>query len=401
MVKKCKEEGCNKQPTFGNEGGKTEYCAEHKKEGMIDVINKRCKDCNKIPGYGFEGGKAEYCADHKKERMINVKDKRCKEDECGKIPFFGNKGGKAGYCAEHKKEGMIDVKNKRCKDCNKQPVFGNKGGKAEYCGDHKKEGMIDVKNKKCKEEGCDKQPLYGNKGRKAEYCNDHKKEGMIDVKSKKCKEEGCNKQPSCGNEGGKAEYCVEHKKEGMVNVVSKRCESCNLFIVTSPRKFCSYCNPNSTKYQKTKEMEVVNFLKENNIEFNHNKSIGFVCGNYRPDILIDCSYHYIIVEVDENQHCQYSESCEIARMNNIYISQDLPCIFLRYNPDTYQRKGETERLTKKKRLSILLDTIEYHQENIPKTKMIFKYLFYDCDCDKCNYIHDKTDYEYNIIYNSY
>ena len=41
MVKNCLE--CKKQPVFNKEGeSKPLYCSEHKKEGMVDVKNKRC-----------------------------------------------------------------------------------------------------------------------------------------------------------------------------------------------------------------------------------------------------------------------------------------------------------------------------------------------------------------------
>ena len=55
----CTEEGCMKRPSYNHEGEKTPlYCGTHKKEGMIDVINKRCNGylcdtfaINKYDGY--------------------------------------------------------------------------------------------------------------------------------------------------------------------------------------------------------------------------------------------------------------------------------------------------------------------------------------------------------------
>jgi hypothetical protein len=43
MVKKCKEDNCNKQPVFNFINEKYGiYCKIHKKENMINVIDKKC-----------------------------------------------------------------------------------------------------------------------------------------------------------------------------------------------------------------------------------------------------------------------------------------------------------------------------------------------------------------------
>jgi hypothetical protein len=38
----------------------------------------------------------------------------------------------------------------------------------------------------------------------------------------------------------------------------------------------------------------------------------------RPDILIDCGTHVIIVEVDENCHKSYESTCENKRICALY-----------------------------------------------------------------------------------
>ena len=59
----------------------------------------------------------------------------------------------------------------------------------------------------------------------------------------------------------------------------------------------------------------------------------------RPDRMYDCKTHFVIVEVDENQHkgkrssCSRGEAGELARMNNIQVATGMNCIFLRFNPD--------------------------------------------------------------------
>jgi hypothetical protein len=57
---RCKGDNCNKLPYYNNEGEKPAiYCRLHKKDGMIDVKNKRCKFplCGIIVSNNYEG----YC----------------------------------------------------------------------------------------------------------------------------------------------------------------------------------------------------------------------------------------------------------------------------------------------------------------------------------------------------
>lgn len=57
----------------------------------------------------------------------------------------------------------------------------------------------------------------------------------------------------------------------------------------------------------------------------------------RPDFMFDTlnHTHYVIVEVDENQHSGRLEACECTRMVNITQSNQRPTLFIRYNPDEY------------------------------------------------------------------
>jgi hypothetical protein len=61
---------------------------------------------------------------------------------------------------------------------------------------------------------------------------------------------------------------------------------------------------------------------------------------YRPDFLFDCITHYLILEVDENQHKLYEWFCEQIRMLNLCQALGSSrggkrTVFLRYNPDGY------------------------------------------------------------------
>jgi hypothetical protein len=70
---KCSHENCDTQPCYGKSGTKiAEYCKTHALPGYVDVKNKKCAEtgCCTRPCYGMPGYSPEYCAKHKKEGMI-------------------------------------------------------------------------------------------------------------------------------------------------------------------------------------------------------------------------------------------------------------------------------------------------------------------------------------------
>lgn len=61
MPSECIDACCTKRACFGVEGTKTaDFFPDHKKEGMMDVVRKRCghPGCDKLPTFGVEGSKA-------------------------------------------------------------------------------------------------------------------------------------------------------------------------------------------------------------------------------------------------------------------------------------------------------------------------------------------------------
>lgn len=124
---------------------------------MVDIRHKTCIDCDVRPSFNIEGSKTPlYCKTHKKDDMIDVVQKKtC--IECKKHPHYNKYGeSTALYCAIHRKEGMVNVMSKSCLECNKMPCYNFIGKKSGlYCSNHKKDGMVDVKNNKtCKSELC-------------------------------------------------------------------------------------------------------------------------------------------------------------------------------------------------------------------------------------------------------
>lgn len=165
----------------------------------------------------------------------------------------------------------------------------------------------------------------------------------------------------------------------MDDVVNKRCASCGLFIVIKKPHLCSYCNPFTSKRRKTRETEILDLLNATSDlpRFIHDKSIGFACGNFRPDFLFgNFGTHCVVLEVDEDQHKSYDPECERIRMINIVNSQVLPCVFIRYNPDAFHVDGKTIRVDKTTRHRILIETLrEYFVHDSEISKIV--YLYYD------------------------
>jgi hypothetical protein len=382
---------------------------------MIDVINKKCKEenCNKQPYFNLPNKKTGiYCSIHKEINMVNVIEKRkCKEKNCNKQPLFNLPNEKTGiHCSIHKKENMVNVIEKRkciVENCNKQPQFNLENEKKGiYCSIHKEINMVNVIGKrKCKEENCNKESSYGYSNKNFEYCAEHKKENMINIKTKRCKENNCSIiGPKFNLPNTKVGlYCSKHKKENMINIKDKMCLQCKITYSNPNHKYKGYCvrcfifkfpNEKISRNYKVKEVIMTDFIKS---EFKDeimifDKQTGG-CSKRRPDCYIDKFTHIIIIECDENQH--KDTSCENKRTMELF--QDFnsrPIIFIRFNPDAYQKDDKKilssfkmhktldvpmirERKEWQNRLNLLKETINKWLTKIPQKEVTNEYLFYN------------------------
>ena len=309
--------------------------------------------------------------------MININSKQCAVEGCTTQPSFAVEGDPAKYCKTHAEEGMKSVRNKQCavEGCETRPSYGLEGGPATHCAPHAEEAMVDVVSKRCAVNGCDTIPVFGVEGEHATHCAPHAEEGMINVNAKQCAIDGCTTQPSFGVKKGPATHCAPHAEEGMVDVKSKKCASCGLFIVPKAPHLCAYCNP--SKRQKTREIKIKALLEATPDLGTpiHDKPIGGDCGKYRPDFRYDSLTHFVVVEVDEDQHKGYDPECERIRMINIVQAVGMRCVFVRYNPDTFKIDGKTIRVYEKKRHDLLLRTIREWMTSPPTADVV--YLYYD------------------------
>ena len=434
--KRCKYIDCKKIPSYGKVNSKlAEYCKEHSPADYVNVKDKRCKyiDCKKQPHFGKNNSKlAEYCKEHSPVDYVNVKDKRCKYIDCKKQPVYGKVNSKlAEYCKIHSPADYVNVTSKRCKyiDCKKQPVYGKVNSKlAEYCKIHSPADYVDVKHKRCKYIDCKKRPYFGKVNSKlAEYCKEHSPADYVDVKNKRCKHDGCNVRASYGLLFKEKTHCARHRKnnefkknnpkctecknmpfytdkkdnyplrcedhfiEGDVNIIETNCSNCNLLYYISEGNMCNDCNTyRIRKYEHKKEIEIKQMFDENDIKYDsHDKIVKDSCLKYRPDFVIDCITHFIVIEVDENQHKSYEQTCEKARMLNLAQGfGGAPVVFIRYNPDSYKNHlGKNSRIGKKTRFNRLLQCVKSCKNYQPKKLFNIIYLYYDGD-DNTNEIQE-------------
>ena len=207
----------------------------------------------------------------------------------------------------------------------------------------------------------------------------------------KCNEKDC--LLTCKNKSN-----LKRHLSGFHDIGEKRCEYCysnvnSLISFTDPKTkikndICRKCYKTSAGYSSRIEKEIVEYLKNNNrispyIVLEDKILKGNKCNTKRrPDLLLSSSSeHYIIVEIDENQHQGYDKRCEEGRMNEIldeipdgYVS------IIRWNPHKYKTEGKQKN--KKERMEILVNLIiKISEMELKNDKDLIRvyYCFYDKD----------------------
>ena len=375
---------------------------------MINVKSKKCIQCEKIPSFNFENKKvAIYCADHKKENMIDLCNKMC--IECDKRATFNFKGETNYlYCADHKKFDMVNIKSKKCLNCDKIPSFNFKDEKiAIYCNEHKEKNMINIKSKKCK---CGVGTSYNYIGYSPICCAKCKDPKMVSHPLKKCE---CKKLATKIKDS--IFYCDVHAAEDALDIH----EICTICYNKTEigKQVCDDCSTKISDPIKLhlKELQVHRHLENSGIDiYSYDKTVGE--SRKRPDFVIKYDDNQIIVvECDEFQHQRttYTCECEIVRMKQIYFDLFKPTkirdteedacaasdnteemenklLFIRYNPDNY--KSESVPFTTMQKLDYLARYIQEFDFDEMETGLYVKYLFYDMfiptdsayDLDKIN-----------------
>lgn len=392
---KCIVDDCTISANYNVKGSPAIYCSKHANDITINqngvgnlpnqirnVRTKLCEykfkdglDCIKIALYGFN--KKQFCLSHLEEGMYKLsKDKKCKEDGCTITPSYGMENSISEYCKSHATENMIQLYQKCIIDnCNKRARYNNintKGSK--YCSVHKTDDMKDNTKKICIEDDCTEEAVYNVKyNNQGIYCSSHKKENMCSNKNKICKHGDCLTEAYFGTRDDQRQYCLEHADTTI-----------HFNYHNQPQEYWKDIENNKLN----KEKKVKKFLKKNNIKFEYNKKIKNSPDGYRPDFLLSYPNHYIIIEVDENQHKRkdYTDINEQKRYQSIITNLKKPVLFIRINTDYYWTNNNREYTKLKNKLNVLLTIIAQYENYINETKCI--YLYYDCNCvEPCNHIH--------------
>jgi hypothetical protein len=153
--------------------------------------------------------------------------------------------------------------------------------------------------------------------------------------------------------------------------------------VLNEKELCVYCEPeNFTKFRLFKQKKVENLLKARKIKYEQTDQMvdKGECGKERPDFMMDCGTHKVILEVDEHQHQGRACECEQTRMVNLTYSIGMPVVFIRYNPDSYKIKGKKIQKPEKERHDTLVRWIRYYMKTAPKNKEEYLrvvYMYFD------------------------
>lgn len=401
----CKHGGCNKRASYGPKHSTPIFCATHKQQDHVNDTSKKCEypTCDIIASYGFNK-KRRWCKEHKQTGAIDILNacKQCSNSDCRKRASFGPKGGNPIYCAKHCESEHVDLVSKKCSadDCYKQPHFGPPGGKPTTCASHKEHGFVELINKLCQHTNCNTRANYGKLFGPPIHCFKHKQKNDYKGKERKpkCVSDKCKARPAyTDDESNYPKRCEDHKLEDDVNVVEQKCVTCGIenMINTATGK-CNNCTAFMQVKQgrrKYKEDVIAALFDEHKIELTHDKIPVGSCNKYRPDFVIDCGTHFVIIEVDEHQHSGYQCECEQARMIN--VCQDLgggmPVTFIRYNPDDYKAANGKwiRRKNKAPRHKKLMDVVKSCMQHMPDHLLGVIYLYYNG--------HDDNKLDINII----
>ena len=169
----CSEALCSRRSAFMDiEDNSRRWCAKHRNATSVaSTFVRRCKfdGCEKQPSYGEKRGQPVFCREHKLPEHLNVNSRKCEAPGCNIRPYFAPPGAKRGrFCRAHKEEGHIDVVSLRCsvEGCLRQRVYSSpltEGGPLpRYCATHKGLKDVDKRTKRCSfGEGCQAVAVFG------------------------------------------------------------------------------------------------------------------------------------------------------------------------------------------------------------------------------------------------
>lgn len=136
--------------------------------------------------------------------------------------------------------------------------------------------------------------------------------------------------------------------------------------------------------QKREEEKVSACLKSAGIDFAREHFVSFECwkGTFaRADFVVLGNGGVVLIEVDEGQHQDYEQLCEVTRMSNIHSAfavqgNTLPVVFIRYNPHRFSVDTVVQKVSSKDRQAQLVRTIQ-ESEFGEHASLEIVYMYYD------------------------
>lgn len=341
----CVVPECDKRATFGACRVAT-HCGQHRGTAMRDVRHPSCVECYRRPSYGLKGTRfATHCHVHKTPGLVNVKHVFCHKAGCDTLASFGVTQNRPTHCFAHKSGHMTNVKATMCQypSCkNLKPKYGNHVVGRIFCYEH----------------------------------YDHTQHWRLST----CRVAGCRRIATHSVAGRLPfQHCEGHCHENESSYLESRCRGCHLSSLCDADQLCLLtCSSQASHHGKYSEHALHRFFKSCNLSFVYDKQPDTGCTKRRPDFLFATLYGVLIVENDEHRHYQYTAECELARMQELWLSLGEATHFVRFNPDVtsnHTESLESRHLVLLNIIRPILDDPESFFRNNPG--LTVQYLFYD------------------------
>lgn len=351
------------------------HCINCRTNNMYNPIAPQCQNCKLYASFGSDG-KRTHCSRCKKDEHVPINRRQCIHPDCKLEPVFNFDGESIGLCCfSHKEANMVNVRAKRCINCKQNRAYYNvPGSPAEYCNNCADDTMIIIYTHPCQFPGCYNKAKCGTPGMEKTTCVRHKQLASIHDPTIQCEIAGCCNPATYGNQESKRQIVCDKHKTNEHNICFEEfmCSQCQKINILNSEQLCTNCDPNSFLGSRLeKQNQIRDLLELHGYSPIIDKANSKNC-RYRPDFKFVLSTHIVIIEVDENQHSYY-QSNDYQRMKEIQQDNDCKTIFIRYNPDKYNRTQNPPIETRFPKLKEKLDTCL----SIVPTQSEIHYLFFD------------------------
>jgi len=325
---------CSKRATFGIT--EATRCKEHIEEGMKDLKNVNKK--NKVKNEVLSDTNETLCSIciTPFTTIVNPKSKTnelyktCQECRTTALQHRCEHGRQPSRCKDCQGRSFcIHEKIKiACYECEGSQICEHK--KQRYlCRDCKGSSYCEHEKKRDTCIDCEGSQICEHKKQKR-YCRDCEGTAFCQHKIRKSRCFECGGKDLCNNKAGLCTQSGNKRFKG----------------------YCTFCYshlfPNdpltATIRQKTKELQIRDFINKHYDGFIHDKTIylGDSCdctNRRRIDLRKIVGNTMIAIECDEEQHKRYDKKDQEARYNDMYMVFSGKWYYIRFNPDIYNDKN--------------------------------------------------------------